>query len=150
MKRRSSPSMIGRCSVGVWTNSRAARWKYTREVMAANAALAADIVAVIDELGPSMPRDIEAALGIVRDKRRRRKLVERGEVKHVCEALFAEGGCRRCGTRSSPLCDRSERIVGTDIAETRIDRADAQRILVGRAAASLGVGTSPTSPTTTA
>ena len=31
------------------------RWKYTREVMAANAALAADIVAVIDELGPSMP-----------------------------------------------------------------------------------------------
>jgi len=118
------------------------RWKYTREVMAANAALAADIVAVIDELGPSMPRDIEAALGIVRDKGDAGSWWERGEVKHVCEALFAEG--RLSAVRDekfSRFYDRSERIVGTDIAETRIDRADAQRILVGRAAASLGVGT---------
>ncbi|GAB07663.1 winged helix-turn-helix domain-containing protein [Gordonia amarae] len=118
------------------------RWKYTREVMARNAAMADDVVAVIDDLGPSMPRDIEAALGIVRGQGKAGSWWERGEVKHICEALFAAGqlSAVRDGNFSR-FYDRTERFIGPDVAAIRIDRADAQRVLVARAAASLGVAT---------
>lgn len=118
------------------------RWRYTREVMARNAHLADDVVAVIDELGPSMPRDIEAALGIVRGGGKAGSWWERGEVKHVCEALFAAGELSAVrDEKFSRFYDRSERVVGPDVVGTRIERDDAHRVLVARAAASLGVGT---------
>ncbi|WP_407649937.1 winged helix-turn-helix domain-containing protein [Gordonia pseudamarae] len=118
------------------------RWKYTREVMARNTRLADDVVAVIDELGPSMPRTIESALGIVRGRGKTGSWWERGEVKHVCEALFAAGRLSAVRDENfSRFYDRSERVVGPGVAGERIARDDAQRLLVARAAAALGVGT---------
>ncbi|GAC58531.1 hypothetical protein GOHSU_42_00230 [Gordonia hirsuta DSM 44140 = NBRC 16056] len=118
------------------------RWRHTREVLQRNPALIDDVVAVIDQTGASTPRQIEAALGIRAAATRPGSWWVRGEVKQVCEALFAEG--RLSATRDQNFTrhyDLADRVLGRDIVARRIGETDAVRALVRRAAAAHGVAT---------
>ena len=120
---------------------RGGRYRYTREVLARNRSLAADIGDVVSAAGASTPRQIEGVLGIERAPGEKGSWWTRGEVKHVCEALFASGDFS--ATRNENFVrhyDLAERIVG-DRVNITVDRATAHRELVSRAASALGVGT---------
>ncbi len=116
------------------------RYRHTRELMRDNRALAADIRALIAEIGPSTPRLIESHLGIEREPAPG-GWWNRGDVKHLCEAMFASG--ELSAVRDANFgrhYDLTERVVG-EVAQRRIDRVDAHRQLVSNAAAALGVAT---------
>ncbi|AFR48740.1 winged helix-turn-helix domain-containing protein [Gordonia sp. KTR9] len=118
------------------------RYRHTRDVMRRNRSLVADVRAVIEALGATTPRAIEAELGIEREPGAAGSWWQRGEVKHLCEAMFAAGDLS--AVRNGNFVrhyDLTERIVGADIVAQRPSRADAHRELVGRAAQSLGVAT---------
>ncbi|MFT4127476.1 MAG: crosslink repair DNA glycosylase YcaQ family protein [Gordonia sp. (in: high G+C Gram-positive bacteria)] len=118
------------------------RWRHTRELMQDNRDLAAQVRAVIAEAGPSTPRSIERVLGIRREPGRSGGWWDRGAVKHLCEAMFAAGELG--AVRNAAFVrhyDLAERVVGSEYVGTHIDRADAHRRLVAKAAASLGVAT---------
>ncbi|GAA4641862.1 DNA glycosylase AlkZ-like family protein [Gordonia humi] len=120
---------------------RGGRYRYAREVLARSQALAADVRDVIVSRGASTPREIEETLGIERTPGEKGSWWTRGEVKHVCEALFASGDLS--ATRNGNFVrhyDLAERIVGERV-DVRVDRRDAHRELVARAAAAHGVGT---------
>ncbi|MCF8569606.1 winged helix DNA-binding domain-containing protein [Gordonia sp. HY002] len=120
---------------------RGGRYRYTREVLARNRSLAADVRDVIVGRGASTPRSVEDELGIERTPGEKGSWWTRGEVKHVCEALFASGDLS--ATRNGNFVrhyDLAERIVG-DQVNVSIPRAEAHRELVTRAAAAHGVGT---------
>ena len=120
------------------------RYRHTREIMRRNASLADNVRAVIVERGASMPRDIEAHLGIDRGAGRAGSWWERGEVKHICEALFASGEFAAVrDDKFSRFYDLAENVVGADardVAEAT-DAATAWRELVKRASRALGVAT---------
>ncbi|MFW0797301.1 crosslink repair DNA glycosylase YcaQ family protein [Gordonia sp. CPCC 205515] len=121
---------------------RGGRYRYTREVMRRNRSLATDVQHVIVEHGASTPRQIEAHLGIEREPGTVGSWWQRGEVKHVCEAMFAAGDLS--ATRNGNFVrhyDLTDRVVGADRAAMRIDKAAAHRELAARAASALGVGT---------
>ncbi|KJR07562.1 DNA glycosylase AlkZ-like family protein, partial [Gordonia sihwensis] len=67
------------------------RYRHTREVLQRNRSRAADVLAVITDQGAMTPREIEDALGITRAPAERGSWWMRGEVKHLCEAMFAAG-----------------------------------------------------------
>lgn len=118
------------------------RYQHTRETLRGNRKLADDLVEVIDERGPSTPAEIEAALGIERTASPPGGWWHRGEVKHLCEALFAAG--RLSAIRNENFGRRyelTERVVGPTVAARRIDVVDAHRELTARAASALGVAT---------
>ncbi|WP_040004222.1 winged helix-turn-helix domain-containing protein [Gordonia alkanivorans] len=118
------------------------RYRHTREVMRRNKSLAADVRSVIEETGAAMPRTIEEKLGIEREPGTAGSWWQRGEVKHLCEAMFAAGDLS--AVRNGNFMrhyDLTERVVGADIAAQRPDRAQAHRDLLARAARSLGVAT---------
>ncbi|GAC82027.1 hypothetical protein SAMN04488550_1953 [Gordonia malaquae] len=118
------------------------RYRYTRDVMRRNGELAADIRAVIVAQGASTPRQIEGALGIERPSAASGSWWDRGDVKHVCEAMFASG--ELSATRNANFVrhyDLAERIVGDERAGLEIPRHDAHRALVAQAAAAHGVAT---------
>ena len=117
------------------------RYLHTRELMRDNRALAADIRALIAEIGPSTPRLIESHLGIEREPSAPGGWWNRGDVKHLCEAMFASG--ELSAVRDANFgrhYDLTEHVVG-EVAQRRIDRVDAHRQLVTNAAAALGVAT---------
>ncbi|GAB33900.1 winged helix-turn-helix domain-containing protein [Gordonia otitidis] len=119
------------------------RYRHTRELMRDNRALAADIRALIADIGPATPRLIENHLGIEREPSAPGGWWNRGDVKHLCEAMFASG--ELSAVRDANFgrhYDLTERVVG-DVAQRRIGRADAHRALVTRAARALGVATVP-------
>ncbi|WP_344783167.1 winged helix-turn-helix domain-containing protein [Gordonia caeni] len=118
------------------------RWRYTREVLQRNRSLTGDVLGVITGEGASTPREIEGVLGIDRPAAGKGSWWDRGEVKHVCEALFA------AGTLSSVRNDHfvrhydlAERVVGDHWAATDVAETDAVRELVARAAAAHGIAT---------
>ncbi|EGD54057.1 winged helix-turn-helix domain-containing protein [Gordonia neofelifaecis] len=118
------------------------RYRHSREILRRNRSQAHDVLAVIADNGPSMPRDIEAELGITRSAHERGSWWARGEVKHLCEAMFAAGTLS--AVRSEHFhrrYDLAERVVGADRVDARVDRRDAHRELVARSAAAHGVGT---------
>ncbi|AZG44120.1 winged helix-turn-helix domain-containing protein [Gordonia insulae] len=118
------------------------RYRYTRDVMRRSRVLAGDVHAVIAEDGPSTPRQIEDRLGIERPAGTPGGWWHRGEVKHVCEAMFAAGDLS--ATRNENFMrhyDLTERVVDADNATRQVDRADAHRELTARAASALGVAT---------
>ncbi|MGC5245582.1 winged helix-turn-helix domain-containing protein [Gordonia sp. DT219] len=118
------------------------RYRHTRDTMRRNRELAADVRAVIADTGPATPRRIEERLGIERSPRASGGWWNRGEVKHLCEAMFASG--EFAATRDDAFgrhYDLAERVVGADLAAVHIDRIEAHRELVARAAAALGVAT---------
>ncbi|MGW0035819.1 winged helix-turn-helix domain-containing protein [Gordonia sp. NPDC003376] len=118
------------------------RYRHTRDLMRRHRALAADVRAVIGEVGASTPRRIEDSLGIERSPRRSGGWWDRGEVKHLCEAMFAAGDL--AATRDESFgrhYDLTERIVGPDVAARVVDRSDAIGELVARAASAHGIAT---------
>lgn len=118
------------------------RWRHTREVLARNGSLADDVVAVIAEAGPSTPRRLEEALGIERPSSQKGSWWVRGEVKHLCEALFAGG--RLSAVRDDQFSrhyDLTERVIDPGVLAQRICDDDARRELVRRAAAAHGIAT---------
>lgn len=118
------------------------RYRHTREILQRNRSQAQDVLAVIAERGALVPRQIEEDLGITRSPGEKGAWWVRGEVKHLCEALFAAGTLS--AVRSEHFhrhYDLAERVVGADRVGVRIDRRDAHRDLVARAASAHGVGT---------
>ncbi|MBD0861338.1 YcaQ family DNA glycosylase [Gordonia sp. zg691] len=118
------------------------RYRHSREIMRRNRSLAADVRGVIEALGASTPRDIERELGIEREPGTAGSWWQRGEIKHLCEAMFAAGDLS--AVRNGNFLrhyDLTERVVGEQIAARRPDRAAAQRELVAQASRSLGVAT---------
>lgn len=118
------------------------RWRSHREALRGNRSLADDIIDVVTERGPAAPKQLEQALGIERPGAAAGSWWQRGEVKHVCEALFAGGVLASVrDTRFVRHYDLAERVVGAVAVETRIDQGDAVRELVRRAAAAHGIAT---------
>lgn len=118
------------------------RYRYTREVMRRNRSLATDVRSVIAEDGASTPRQIETRLGLERAPGTVGSWWQRGEVKHVCEAMFAAGDLS--AIRNGNFVrhyDLTERVVGVERAAVHIDSHDAHRELAARAASALGVAT---------
>lgn len=118
------------------------RYRYTREVMRRNRTLAEDVRGVIADNGASTPRAIEESLGITREPGRAGSWWQRGEVKHVCEAMFAAGDL--AAVRNDNFVrhyDLTARVVGEDLVGAVVDRAEAHRELTIRAAEALGVAT---------
>lgn len=118
------------------------RYRHTREVLRRNRSQAADVLAVIAQRGPMVPREIEEALGITRQPGEKGAWWIRGEVKHLCEAMFAAGTLS--AIRSEHFhrhYDLAERVVGAERVGIRMDRREAHRRLVLQAAASHGVAT---------
>ncbi|MEO9328704.1 winged helix-turn-helix domain-containing protein [Gordonia aurantiaca] len=118
------------------------RYRHTREVMKRNRSLAADVRDVITEIGAATPRTIEEHLGIEREPGATGGWWHRGEVKHLCEAMFAAGDLS--AVRNGNFVrhyDLTERVVGPEIVARRPERAEAQRDLIARAARSLGIAT---------
>lgn len=117
------------------------RYRYTRDVMRRNKSQANDVVAVITERGATTPREIEEVLGIERSAHQRGSWWNRGEVKHLCEALFAAGVLS--AIRNDHFVrhyDLADRVVG-DAVGVAVDRRDAHRELVSRAASAHGIAT---------
>ncbi|WAC55178.1 winged helix-turn-helix domain-containing protein [Gordonia sp. SL306] len=118
------------------------RYRFTRELMSRNRELARDVHGVIVEGGPSTPKEIEDHLGIVRQSGVPGGWWHRGEVKHLCEAMFAAGDLSAVRNENFVRhYDLTERVIGTDVVDEHIDRADAHRELAARAASALGVAT---------
>ncbi|MGV9792309.1 winged helix-turn-helix domain-containing protein [Gordonia sp. NPDC003422] len=121
---------------------RGGRYRYTREVMKRNRDLATDVHAVIAERGPSTPKQIEETLGIERPAGIPGGWWHRGEVKHVCEAMFAAGDLSAVRNENFVRhYDLTERVVGAELAGLQVSKEDAHRELTARAAAALGVAT---------
>lgn len=118
------------------------RYRFTQDVMRRNRELARDVHAVIAEGGPSTPKQIEDHLGIVRPTGIPGGWWHRGEVKHLCEAMFAAGDLSAVRNENFVRhYDLTERVIGTDVVGEHIDRVDAHRELTARAASALGVAT---------
>lgn len=121
---------------------RGGRYRYTREVMKRNRALADDVHAVIVEQGAVTPRQIETELGIDRPARVPGGWWHRGEVKHVCEAMFAAGDLSAIRNENfARHYDLTERVVGAERMDVDVSRVDAHRELTARAGAALGIAT---------
>ena len=91
------------------------RYRHTREVMRRNRSLVGDVRAVIENVGATTPRAIEAELGIEREPGAAGSWWQRGEVKHLCEAMFAAGDLS--AVRNGNFVrhyDLTERVVGAD------------------------------------
>ncbi|MDY6810602.1 MAG: crosslink repair DNA glycosylase YcaQ family protein [Actinomycetota bacterium] len=117
------------------------RYRFTREVMRDSRDLARDVRDIIAEHGPSTPKQIEDLLGIERSAGLPGGWWHRGEVKHVCEAMFAAGVLS--AVRNANFVrhyDLAERVIGASV-DQHVDRADAHRELTARAARALGVAT---------
>lgn len=118
------------------------RWRHTREVLRRNGALADDVTAVIAAIGASTPRQIEDRLGIDREAGAAGSWWNRGEVKHVCEALFDAGALASVRDRHfTRSYDLAERVLGPERCAADIAEADAVRQLVARAGAAHGIAT---------
>lgn len=118
------------------------RWRHTREVLRRNRSLATDVLGVISSAGASTPAEIEAALRIERPATQKGSWWVRGEVKHLCEALFAAGTLSSVRNENFVRhYDLAERVVGPGPTATEIGETDAVRELVARAAAAHGIAT---------
>lgn len=101
-----------------------------------------ELLEAVKELGPIGAGGLERELGARRDDRKK-GWWEWSDVKLICERLF-DTGVLTTGTRRGfeRLYDLPERVLPPDIlAAPEIDRADAVRRLVERAAVALGVAT---------
>lgn len=118
------------------------RWGYTREISRRGGSLAGDLRDVIVERGPSTPRELEDALNIERPAAHKGSWWVRGEVKHLCEAMFAAG--ELSSIRDDHFIrryDLAERVLPAGATEIDVPEADAVRELIRRAAAAHGIGT---------
>ncbi|MFZ2178384.1 MAG: crosslink repair DNA glycosylase YcaQ family protein [Rhodococcus sp. (in: high G+C Gram-positive bacteria)] len=119
------------------------RWSGSAKVLERNPALAADVLAVIGEVGACSAGEVEKYLAMDRPACKG-PWWDRSDTKTVCEQLFSAGALavdRRVGfTR---YYDLTERVIPKEIAEKDISEPDAVRYLVHRSARALGVATEP-------
>jgi uncharacterized protein YcaQ len=122
---------------------RAGWWRHYSGLVEASPQLAADVLAVVKELGPVGAGRIEDELA-GESKRAPGSWWARSDVKKVCEYLFGMGqlttGSRRSFER---LYDLTERVVPPEVLAERVSAEEGARELVARSARALGVATEP-------
>lgn len=109
--------------------------------MARNAAMADDVVAVIDDPARVCRGTSKRPWASCGDRGRPEAGGSAARSNTSARRCSPRDSCRRSATATSRFYDRTERFIGPDVAAIRIDRADAGSVLVARAAASPGVAT---------
>lgn len=126
-----------------WRMREYADGRWGKEIVRKNRQLAEDVLAAVDELGPSTAGQIETHLeGQPRAKKG--PWWDRSETKWVAEALFASGAlttATRVGFARH--YDLTEKVLPEDVVARDIDDHTAIRELTLRAATALGVATEP-------
>ncbi len=115
--------------------------RWGKEIVKKNAKLADDIVAAVNELGPSTSGQIEAHLES-EPRGRKGPWWDRSDTKWVAEALFASGvltTATRVGFARH--YDLAENVLPPAVLAREVDDDEAVRELALRAATALGVGT---------
>jgi uncharacterized protein len=115
--------------------------RWGTHIVKANLKLADEIVAAVDELGPSTAGQIEAHLA-AEPRGKKGAWWNRSDTKWVAEALFASGvltTATRVGFARH--YDLVERVLPPEVLAREVDDDEAVRELTLRAAAALGVGT---------
>jgi uncharacterized protein YcaQ len=115
--------------------------RWGTEIVKRNARLAEDIVAAVDELGPSTAGQIEAHLD-TEPRGRKGPWWDRSDTKWVAEALWSSGvltTATRVGFARH--YDLTERVLPADVVDREVDDEQALRELALRAATALGVAT---------
>jgi uncharacterized protein YcaQ len=115
--------------------------RWGTHIVKKNPRLADDIVAAVQELGPSTAGQIEAHLG-AEQRGRKGPWWDRSDTKWVTEALFA-AGVLTTATRVgfARHYDLTENVLPPDVVAREVDDEEAVRELALRAASALGVGT---------
>jgi uncharacterized protein YcaQ len=111
------------------------------EIVKSNPRLVGEVVAAVDELGPSTAGQIEAHLNAA-TRRGKGAWWNRSETKWVAEALFASGvltTAHRVGFARH--YDLAERVLPAEVLAREVDDSEALRELTMRAATALGVAT---------
>ena len=115
--------------------------RWGTHIVKANPQLVEDVVAAVDELGPSTAGQIEAYLS-AEPRHREGAWWNRSDTKWVAEALFASGVLTTAHrTGFARHYDLVERVLPADVVARKIDDAEAVRELILRAATALGVAT---------
>ncbi|MDV3125147.1 winged helix DNA-binding domain-containing protein [Mycobacterium sp. 21AC1] len=115
--------------------------RWGTEIVKNNTKLAADIVAVVADVGPSTAGQIEAHLES-EPRGRKGPWWDRSDTKWVAEALFASGvltTATRVGFARH--YDLTENVLPAEVLAREVDDDEAVRELTLRAATALGVGT---------
>ncbi|GAA2806775.1 winged helix-turn-helix domain-containing protein [Mycolicibacterium pallens] len=117
--------------------------RWGKEIVKKNPQLAENILAAVDELGPSTAGQIEAHLEGER-ARRKGPWWDRSDTKWVAEALWSSGALTTA-TRSgfARHYDLTEKALPPEVFSREVDDAEAVRELILRAASALGVATEP-------
>jgi uncharacterized protein YcaQ len=115
--------------------------RWGKEIVKKNPQLADDVIAAVDELGPSTAGQIEAHLES-EPRGRKGPWWDRSDTKWVAEALFA-AGVLTTATRVgfARHYDLTERVLPPEVLAREISDDDAVRELALRAATALGVAT---------
>jgi uncharacterized protein YcaQ len=115
--------------------------RWGTHIVKANPQLVEDVVAAVDEIGPSTAGQIEARLA-AEPRRKKGTWWTRSDTKWIAEALFASGvltTATRVGFARH--YDLVERVLPASVLAREVDDAEAIRELTARAATALGVGT---------
>lgn len=126
-----------------WRMREYAHGRWGREIVKKNPQLAENILAAVDELGPSTAGQIEAHLEGAR-ARRKGPWWDRSDTKWVAEALWSSGAlttATRVGFARH--YDLTEKVLPPHVLAREVDDVEAVRELVLRAAGALGVATEP-------
>jgi uncharacterized protein len=115
--------------------------RWGTQIVKKNPRLADDIVAAVEELGPSTAGQIEAHLG-AEHRGRKGPWWDRSDTKWVTEALFA-AGVLTTATRVgfARHYDLTANVLPPEVVAREVDDEEALRELTLRAATALGVGT---------
>ena len=122
-----------------WRMREYAHGRWGREIVKKNPRLAENILAAVDELGPSTAGQIEAHLEGAR-ARRKGPWWDRSDTKWVAEALWSSGAlttATRVGFARH--YDLTEKVLPPHVLARQVDDVEAVRELVLRAAGALGV-----------
>jgi len=124
-----------------WRMRKYRHGRWGSHIVKANPRLADDIVAAVNELGPSTAGQIENHLAAA-PRSAKGAWWNRSDTKWVAEALFA-AGVLTTATRVgfARHYDLTERVLPADVLSRDVDEDDAVRQLTLRAATALGVGT---------
>ena len=124
-----------------WRMHKYRHGRWGSHIVKANPRLADDIVAAVNELGPSTAGQIENHLAAA-PRSAKGAWWNRSDTKWVAEALFA-AGVLTTATRVgfARHYDLTERVLPADVLSRDVDEDDAVRQLTLRAATALGVGT---------
>ncbi len=126
-----------------WRMREYAHGRWGQEIVKKNPRLADNVLAAVNELGPSTAGQIEAHLEGER-ARRKGPWWDRSDTKWVAEALWSSGAlttATRIGFARH--YDLTEKVLPSHVLAREVDDDEAVRELVERAAGALGVATEP-------